>query len=135
MKKIDPKILEQRREIELGRHKEMMEDSVYEAISLLADEIKGKTVMVSNSKFPNARKTVRVEDVKTNYVPGRSLRDKFIELIEDGKQAVKLDVPSDIRVKGNRFTFDYSEPDEDRAIQRSFKKKGVEYLEVYLEII
>lgn len=135
MKRIDPKIIETQRDIEKEKLDEMMEDPVYETIMLLADEITGKTVLISNSKFPNVKKTMKVHKVTTDYRPGRSLKNKHIFLHDKDDNQMNLDVPTDIKVKGNRFTLDYSDDNEDRVIMKSFKAKESKYLEVYLEII
>lgn len=135
MRRIDPKQLETRRDYEKEKIEKYREDPVYEAIELLADELKGKKVNITNTRFPDAARTVVIEKITTNYVPGTSLKNKYINIIENGVEIMKFDIPTDIRVKGNRFTLDYSERNEDRVIMRSFKLKDTETLEVYLEVV
>ncbi|MDD2716957.1 MAG: hypothetical protein PHW04_13790 [Candidatus Wallbacteria bacterium] len=135
MRRIDPKRVEQTRDLQRERVEKFMDDPLYETIDLLAQEIKGKTVEVSNSRNPADRKKVHIDSVTTTYVPGNSLTNKFIKLIDNGVEVMKFDIPTDIKVKGNRFTLDYSEKNMDKVIMKSFKLKGSDYLEVYLDVI
>jgi hypothetical protein len=135
MRRIDIKKVEQSRDIQRERQEKFMEDPLYETIDLLAQELKGKTVEVSNSRNPADRKQVHIDSITTTYVPGNSLTNKFIKLIDNGTEVMKFDIPTDIKVKGNRFTLDYSEKNMDKVIMKSFKLKGSDYLEVYLDVI
>lgn len=135
MKHIDVKKVELLRDIDKEHKEKMLDDPVYENVMLLIKELTKKSFIISNSRFPNIKKNITAEKITTNYRPGTSLKNKYIIFLNNKKEVLRLNIPNEIRVKGKRFTLEYSDESEEKILKKSFKNKEIEDLKVYIDIL
>ena len=118
MKHIDVKKVELLRDIDKEHKEKMLDDPVYENVMLLIKELTKKSFIISNSRFPNIKKNITAEKITTNYRPGTSLKNKYIIFLNNKKEVLRLNIPNEIRVKGKRFTLEYSDESEEKILKK-----------------